>query len=696
MAVFTDLSDALGQIEGLLEAPASGSVLQIADSARNFSLFGGSGSVSQDTWNQHYPDESTRPPMLARDATYVEQVNLVAFEAGFISSGYTNPLRPGTSTETLAGEYVAVLQDIDEFGFFLDNCAQTTKAQITGALDDYMRNTGIQQAGRDLNKTLGKADYALDCIAGFATLFDSKGVLDDALGLMDMPGLNNRVKSIVRDITDPTLLSSVLFNLDEVKDLLDVEQTVCDAIHDGMDSLVGKDLAALTGSLNKLAQWAAVAKLATSDPCSLVTNNMLLGHITEPVMDDLIDLYKAATTTQGDVIETAIDIFVPDGIPGSYLIGDIYEKGSLLPVGTYLGGLASGFQDNITGGLDAGVDIADAIFKGENSISTGLMELSNNIDGVDFQSQMDNIADISLDGISLPDDIFGNFVNPLGELGDDAMSLAGGAFDALGTSIDTVTGAVSAAEGYVSGVLSAGGGLVGAVATKALSGIFGGLLGGSGLPVTAPSIADIASPGAAGAGAGGGSSKARSVFAATGAATVLGGASSVGHGAGAITAFTESIGSGGSISASSIASIASAGTSVLTTGASAYVTTALNDMSGTSSALDIINRASLPAIVQKIDTATHNFSPVTDALRSAKSSSDWSDLTLGSCFGGSGSTASACASSGGLWRSMQGVVNSGLPKFNVPSLGKHPSKRATSIESVFSDNKLFDVSSLLS
>ena len=71
-------------------------------------------------------------------------------------------------------------------------------------------------------------------------------------------------------------------------------------------------------------------------------------------------------------------------------------------------------------------------------------------------------------------------------------------------------------------------------------------------------------------------------------------------------------------------------------------------------------------------------------------------MTLGSCFGGSGSTASACASSGGLWRSMQGVMNTGQSRFNIPSVNSRLSKRAQSIESVFADNQLFDVSTILS
>lgn len=658
MAVFTDLNDALEQVDDLLEAPASNRLTDVASSAKQFSLFGGSG-VSQEVWNLHYPNPATRPPMLARSESYTAQVNLTAFQAGFIESGYVDPLRPDMTTQNLATEYVGVLQEIDEFGFFLDNCAQNTEAAISGAMNDYMRNTGIQEAGRELNRTLNSAgvNQAVNCIAGFATLFDSKGVLDDAWGLMDMPQLNNRVKGIVRDITDPALLSSVIFNLDEVKDLLDVEQTVCDAIHDGMTSLVGKDIAALTGTLNKLAQWSAVAKLATSDPCSLVTNNMLLQHITEPVMDDLIDLYQAATTTQGDVIGTAIDIFIPDDIPGAGVIGDIWEKGSLMPVGTYMGGLAEGFSDQIEGGLGAGADVFDAIMQGENSVSTGLNDLANNLDAVDFQTALENVTDISFEGISL--DIDG-FTNPLGEFADGAFDMAGGAFDV-----------VSGATDYVSDILSSGGGIVG----DALSLAFGSLLGGSGLPVTAPSAADVASAGAAGAGAGGGSAKAREVFGSTGSAVVAGGATIVNSVVGNTTAFAE-------------ASMAVAGSSITdaVSAAPAYLTTAMNDMTTLSG----------EAIEQLVDTSTQNFDAAVNALSQARASSDWSEMTLGSCFGGSGSTASACASSGGLWRSMQGVMNTGQSRFNIPSVNSRLSKRAQSIESVFADNQLFDVSTILS
>ncbi len=655
MALFTDLNDALEQIDNLLEAPASNRLNDVWNSASQMTIFG-------NTTGGQLP------------GGYAQQVNKIAFEAGFINSGYTNPLRPGVTTENLASEYVEVLESIDLFGNSLDHCAALTQGAISGAMNDYMRNTGIQEAGRELNKTLGKADDTINCISGFATLFDSKGVLDDAWGLMDMPQLNIRVKNIVSDITDPALLSNVLFNLDAVKDLLDVEQSVCDAIHDGMDKLISKDLAALTGSLNKLAQWAAVAKLATSDPCSLVTNNMLLGHITEPVMDDLIDLYKSATTTQGDVIETAIDIFVPDGLPGSSLIGDIYEKGSLLPVGQFLALKAESAQDLLEGGADAGADVFDALFSGDNAISTSLAGVADNIAGVDFQAALGDITDISFDDISLDTSAFDEFTDPMGAFASDAFDMAGGAFD-------DVSGLVSGASDYVSDVLSAGGGIVG----DALSLAFGSLLGGSGLPVTAPSVADVASAGALGAGAGAGSAKTRSVFAATGAATVLGGASSVGHGAGAITAFTG--GGGGAVTAP---------VNVMGTTASSYATSAISAGKNAASTVAQSVAKGLPALQQSISTATENFDVTANALSQAKASADWSNMTLGSCFGGSGSTASACASSGGMWRSTQGIMNTGFPKINMPSLGKHVTKRAQSIESVFADNKLFDVSTILS
>jgi hypothetical protein len=651
MALFTDLNDALEQIDNLLEAPASNRLNDVWNSASQMTIFG-------NTTGGQLP------------GGYAQQVNKIAFEAGFINSGYTNPLRPGVTTENLASEYVEVLESIDLFGNSLDHCAALTQGAISGAMNDYMRNTGIQEAGRELNKTLGKADDTINCISGFATLFDSKGVLDDAWGLMDMPQLNIRVKNIVSDITDPALLSNVLFNLDAVKDLLDVEQSVCDAIHDGMDKLISKDLAALTGSLNKLAQWAAVAKLATSDPCSLVTNNMLLGHITEPVMDDLIDLYKSATTTQGDVIETAIDIFVPDGLPGSSLIGDIYEKGSLLPVGQFLALKAESAQDLLEGGVDSGADVFDALFSGDNAISTSLAGVADNIAGVDFQAALGDITDISFDDLSLDTSAFDEFTDPMGAFASDAFDMAGGAFD-------DVSGLVSGASDYVSGVLSAGGGIVG----DALSLAFGSLLGGSGLPVTAPSVADVASPGAAGAGAGGGSAKTRDSFGGIGATAVLGGASMV--------ASTGSM-VGGYISGQI------AGANVQGTTASSYATSAISAGKNAANTVAQSVAKGLPALQQSISTATENFDVTANALSQAKASADWSNMTLGSCFGGSGSTASACASSGGMWRSTQGIMNTGFPKINMPSLGKHVTKRAQSIESVFADNKLFDVSTILS
>jgi hypothetical protein len=62
-----------------------------------------------------------------------------------------------------------------------------------------------------------------------------------------------------------------------------------------VNDLIGKDLAALMNVLNKLAQWAAFAKLATSDPCALVNSNRMLEHVTGPVMGDIVKLYKSAT-----------------------------------------------------------------------------------------------------------------------------------------------------------------------------------------------------------------------------------------------------------------------------------------------------------------------------------------------------------------------------------------------------------------
>jgi hypothetical protein len=275
--------------------------------------------------------------------------------------------------------------------------------------------------------------------------------------------------------------------------------------------------------------------------------------------------------------------------------------------------------------------------------------------------------------------------------------MAGGAFDAIGGSIDTLTGAVGAVEGYVSGVLSAGGGIVG----DALSLAFGSLLGGGGLPSTAPGPADVASAGAAGAGAGAGSAKTREVFASTGSAVTAGGASVVNTLAGSNSAFVDAgggpLGGGAALAGGGAAAMAVAGSSISSavSGASPYLTTVLNDMSGTISALDVIERPNLPALEQFVDTATQNFDVATNALSQARASADWRGMTLGSCFGGSGATASACASSGGLWRSMQGVMNTGQSRFNIPSVNSRLTRRAQSIESVFADNQLFDVSTLL-
>lgn len=190
------------------------------------------------------------------------------------------------------------LKEVQSFSDSLNNCGQIAQDALLGATKDYIKNTGIQQAGRDLAKQLGKSNDLIDCAAGFATLFDSAGIMEDALGAGDLPQIQNRVASIIRDVTNPNKIANVLVNTRVVQDLLGDFQGMCDAITAGLKELADKDIAAMNAAINKLAQWAAFAKMATSDPCALVNNKKMLEHIAEPVMDDIVALYNQATNSQ--------------------------------------------------------------------------------------------------------------------------------------------------------------------------------------------------------------------------------------------------------------------------------------------------------------------------------------------------------------------------------------------------------------
>jgi hypothetical protein len=187
------------------------------------------------------------------------------------------------------------LQGVQEVSDGFTSCGSFMEEQLLAATRDFIRNSGIQQAGRELSKALGQADDMLDCVAGFATLFESEGVMDDATGAGDLPQLNKRSRQLVEGVTNASSVSNMLANCDEIRGLVSDFDNMCADMMGKVNDLIGEDLAALANALNKLAQWAAFAKLATSDPCALVNSNRMLEHVTGPVMSDIVYLYKSAT-----------------------------------------------------------------------------------------------------------------------------------------------------------------------------------------------------------------------------------------------------------------------------------------------------------------------------------------------------------------------------------------------------------------
>ena len=187
------------------------------------------------------------------------------------------------------------LQGVQEVSDGMTNCGSFMEDALLAATRDFIRNSGIQQAGRELSRALGEYDDMIDCAAGFATLLESEAEVDDAMGLGDTPQLKNRTANLIEDITNANSVSNMLSNCSAIRGLVSDFDGMCAAMMSKVNDLIGKDLAALANALNKLAQWAAFAKLATSDPCALVNNNKMLSHITKPVMQDIVKLYKSAT-----------------------------------------------------------------------------------------------------------------------------------------------------------------------------------------------------------------------------------------------------------------------------------------------------------------------------------------------------------------------------------------------------------------
>ena len=248
---FSSASDAMGGIGTMMKSPASGKASKMKSDGKSLDITGPNGV-----------DEFA------------------------VKNGY-----PGPEGE----EIWDTLQQVQEVSDGFTSCGSFMEEQLLAATRDFIRNSGIQQAGRELSKALGAYDDMLDCAAGFATLFESEGVMDDATGAGDLPQLNDRTRDVIEGVTNASSVSNILANCDAIRGLVGDFDNMCADMMGKINDLIGEDLAALANALNKLAQWAAFARLATSDPCALVNSNRMLEHVTGPVMQDIMTLFKAAT-----------------------------------------------------------------------------------------------------------------------------------------------------------------------------------------------------------------------------------------------------------------------------------------------------------------------------------------------------------------------------------------------------------------
>ena len=208
-----------------------------------------------------------------------------------ISEDVVRTTYPGADGDKI-WETLTEVQDVSD-GF--TSCGTFMKDALIAATQDFIRNSGIQQAGRELNNLLGEADDAVACAAGFATLLESEGVIEEETGVGDSDQLHKRSKQLITDVTNAQSVGSILNDCDAIQGLTAEFDGMCAAIMGKVNDLIGKDLAALASVLNKLAQWAAFAKLATSDPCALVNSSRMLEHVTTPVLQDIQKLYASAT-----------------------------------------------------------------------------------------------------------------------------------------------------------------------------------------------------------------------------------------------------------------------------------------------------------------------------------------------------------------------------------------------------------------
>ncbi len=333
MALFTDINDALETVPDLLKSSGMTSV----DNMKN---------------------ASTSLNMTANLDPFV-------LEQGFPGHG---------------NQFYQQMQEIQNLSDAFDECGNYAQDLIQASTEDYIKNTGIQQAGRELANTLGQYKDEIDCAAGFATLFDSKKILDDVLGIGDLPQIQLRVQQIIRDVTNPAKLAQMITNLDAVQGLLNPFNDFCTGMKDALNLLVAKDLASLNAILNKLAQWAAFTNLATGDPCALVNNRRMFDSITSPVMDDILGLYAGIIGggPSDNPITNLGDLFAPK-IPTALVGGFTQAPGVVTPFASYFSDLGTDI-----GGIATSIgDIAGDFFSSDDSNGATVPMIWTGTDWVD-------------------------------------------------------------------------------------------------------------------------------------------------------------------------------------------------------------------------------------------------------------------------------------------------------------------------
>lgn len=241
------------------------------------------------------------------------------FQSTATGLNVTSHIDPGDLTAvhgaTAAGEMWSTLQEVQSLSDAFYDCGNFVEEALLSATQDYIKNTGIQEAGRELQGKLGYDKDDVDCLAGFATLLDSAGIMNDALGLGDLSQIQSRLGSVKNDAYDASKLANIIINLDVIQGLLSPFDDMCNGVKDEFTTLIDQDVNTIAAVLNKLSQWAAFAKLANSDPCALVNNNLMLSHITEPVMDDIVKLFNIAIGGTGVTEELPFEILDSGGVP---------------------------------------------------------------------------------------------------------------------------------------------------------------------------------------------------------------------------------------------------------------------------------------------------------------------------------------------------------------------------------------------